>query len=248
MDALDAIHLDLVERVSAREGLYELEVDQLTSRTSGAVLGEMRMLGGSNIDKAVRIELELDDEDTPEWFCALYVFAPGNSLVPHLIFEWIGTEAGDNPEIQMIADLIPRIDLAVNLDYVDEVYGPLDSIHRDVQDIEGVTFHRAAPRRVIAFSPWYVPAAVPLDRAPDLGAIAEAYLDRWISLSSGGVYATVDPLASDPARLVQHDRFHRGSLFDAESTPFLQRLDRVLGLNAAAEVRVALRSQHVRAV
>ena len=72
------------------------------------------------------------------------------------------------------------------------------------------------------------------------------YLDHWIAIVSGGVGASVDPVATDPTKLVQHDRYHREALFDENADVLWPRIYRVVGPDPAAELRMALRSQETR--
>lgn len=243
MDDAEAGHTRIVERVAAAEGLRPEMIEPLTEPRTGAPVGEVATLAGVNVDKAVGYELDFGTAD-PAWRRAFHVFARVASLVPHLSLEWSGSVTDDR--VLVFVDLLPRVDLAVNLDYVDEVYGPLTGADEALADIPGVLREPVPPRRAVATSPWRLSVSAPGDRIDALGVVLDRYVDRWLEVNSGGVGSPVDPLASDPARLVQHDRFHRNAFFDAGSDPCWERVDHLVGPDAAAALRLTLRSQRER--
>lgn len=246
MDDVEITHTEIVERVAAAEGMRTETVVPLRDMTTGESLGEVATISGMNIDKAVGVDLNYPDGEGVTWSRWFYVFARSVALIPHLAIEWSSSTVEGSTRISVLVDLLPRIDLAVNLDYVDEVYGPLTRTFRDARDIEGVEIESVPPRRAIAISPWRLSVSVPADQLKILGELVDGYVTRWLAVNSGGVGSPVDPLASDQSRLVQHDRFHRNSLFDADSDPQWERIDRLLGPDAAAELRFTLRSQRER--
>jgi len=246
MDDAEVTHTEIVERVAAAEGLRTEMVVPLTDTTTGHSVGEVATLGGMNVDKAVGVDLEIDDAEGRLWSRRFYVFARTVALIPHLSIEWSGYAVDGVDRVGVLVDLLPRIDLAVNLDYVDEVYGPMTGTFDEARGIDGVEIESVPPRRAIAMSPWRLSVSVPVDQVVALAPLVDQYVTRWLAVNSGGVGSSVDPLASDQSRLIQHDRFHRNSLFEPASDPQWARIDRVLGLDAAAELRLTLRSQRER--
>jgi hypothetical protein len=246
MDVVEVTHTEIVERVAAAGGLRTESVVPLTDMHTGTQVGELATLGGMNIDKAVGVDLHIDDVDGQMWSRTFYAFARSVALIPHLAVEWSGSGADGDEPVRVLVDLLPRIDLAVNLDYVDEVYGPLTDTFTAARGIDGVRIVSLHPRRSVAMSPWRLSLSVPRDQIEELAPLIDTYVGRWIDVNSGGVGSPVDPLASDQARLVQHDRFHRNTLFDPASDPNWERIDRTLGPDPAAELRFTLRSQRER--
>lgn len=246
MDVVEVTHTEIVERVAAAEGLRAESVIPLTDMHTGEPVGEVATLSGMNLDKAVGVDLAFDDDAGSLWTRTFYAFARSIALVPHLAVEWSGHGLDDDEPVGVLVDLIPRIDLAVNLGYVDEVYGPLTDTFSKARAIDGVHIASLHPRRSIAMSPWRLSLSVPRDRIEELAPLIDTYVSRWLEVNVGGVGSPVDPLASDQARLIQHDRFHRNTLFDPSSDPYWERIDRVLGPDTAAELRLTLRSQRER--
>ena len=246
MDDVEVTHTEIVERVAAAEGLRTETVVPLVDMTTGQPVGELATISGMNIDKAVGVDLEFEDDDGLMWARQFYVFARTVALMPHLAIEWTGSGVDTDDRVGVLVDLLPRIDLAVNLDYVDEVYGPLTDTFDEARRIDGAEISSVSPRRAIAMSPWRLSVSVPVDQVVALAPLVDRYVTRWLDVNSGGVGSPVDPLASDQSRLVQHDRFHRNSLFDPASDSDWGRIDRVLGPDTAAELRLTLRSQRER--
>jgi hypothetical protein len=246
MPDISALHEASAERVASRYGLQVRSTVPLVSTQTGEPLGESTVSIGPEVDKAVNIDLQLPDHDQPTRLLSYYAFARPTALVPHLGVEWTTIVRAGQQRVGLLVDLLPRIDLAVNLAYVDEVYGPLTPVLEDAFAIPGLEPERLSPRRAICFSPWRLSVTGPVECADSLGGIVDRYLDHWMAVISGGVGASVDPVANDPTKLVQHDKFHRNALFEEASDPRWDRIYRLLGPNEAAELRMTLRTQEVR--
>lgn len=245
MADLDTFNEATVERVAARYGLMPRNEVSLVATDTGEQLGSYRVLIGPELDKAIAVDMALPDGEEPHRLQLLYAFSRTTALVPHLAVEWTRLDP-ETDRIGLVVDLLPRVDLSVNQPYVDECYGPLTEIWNEVWAIEGVRAMFVGPRRATAFSPWRISVTAPATEVGLLSALVDRYIDHWIAIMSGGVGASVDPVASDPAKLVQHDRYHRNGLFDEESDPRWARIYRLIGPNGGAELRMALRSQEVR--
>ncbi len=232
-----------VERVAAHFGLRPREHLDLTAADGYTSAGEGVVLVGIDLDKAVAASIHFDDGQDPLDLHLFYAFAPPSSLIPHLAIEW-GSRSGD--ELTLLVDLLPRVDVAVNTDYLREAYALLTTTVGEIQGLPGVRPEPVPPARAAGFSPWALGVRGPLSFAGAFSQAADDYLDRWFSLSSGGIDARVDPVANDPARLVQRDKFHRNALFDPDADPRWARVTRRLGPDRAAVLRAALRTQEMR--
>lgn len=246
MTDIGVFHESAVERVSARYGLQVRASSPLLSTLTGEPLGETSVSFGPEVDKAVTVDLRLADDREPSRLCSFHVFARPTALVPHLAIEWVAMVRAGQKRIGLVLDLLPRLDLAVNLAYVDEVYGPLTPILDRAFDIDGVEPERLHPRRAICFSPWRVSVTGPVEAGDALDEIVSRYIDHWTAIISGGVGSSVDPVANDPTKLVQHDKYHRNALFEEASDPNWERIYHLLGPNEAAELRMTLRTQEAR--
>ena len=245
MADLDTFNEETVERVAARYGLAARNDEPLVATETGEQVGAYRVLIGAELDKAIAVDIALADGEEPHRLQLLYAFSRPTTLVPHLAVEWTRLDPKSD-RVGLVVDLLPRVDLSVNQRYADECYGPLTEIWNDVWTIDNVRAMFVGPRRATAFSPWRISVTAPETEVGSLAVLVDRYIDHWIAIMSGGVGANVDPVASDPAKLVQHDRYHRDGLFDEESDPRWARIYRLIGPNQGAELRMALRSQEVR--
>ncbi|MBS1849293.1 MAG: hypothetical protein JST73_13555, partial [Actinobacteria bacterium] len=135
MDECERSHAEIVERIAGAHGIRPETITPLRSMHTGETVGEVATLSAMNIDRAVGAELRIDDGESPVWIRSFHVFSGSFTLIPHFAIEWFGT--GDEPtdRVTVLVDLLPRIDLAVNLGYVDEVYGPLQGAYDDVAEV-----------------------------------------------------------------------------------------------------------------
>lgn len=249
MPDIGARHEATVDRIAARFGLQVRGDTPLVSSLDHTDVGGVRTLLGPEVDKAVALDLTVADGDEPSALSWFYAFARTTALVPHLAVEWSehgSTESDEGPRVGLLIDLLPRLDLAVNVAYVDEVYVPITEVLESGWEIDGVRAARIRRRRAICFSPWLFSVTAPLSEIDALQQVVDRCVDHWIAVTSGGVSAPVDPVANDPTKLVQHDRFHRNALFDEASDPRWDRIYRLLGPNDAAELRMTLRTQEAR--
>ncbi|MGZ4683893.1 MAG: hypothetical protein ACXV8G_15650 [Acidimicrobiales bacterium] len=230
-----------VERVSAKFGLQPRERVDLLPIDTGEPVGEGVVLVGLDLDKAVVADLEFGDGQQPSCAQLFYAFSRPNSLTPHLAVEW----SVHDDEVAMHVDLLPRVDLSVNSDYVDEVYTALNSALDEVRSLPDLVPDPLPPRRAVGFSPWLVAVRGPASLASALANTVDQYIDHWFALFSGGVSVSVDPISTDPSRLVQRDRFHRVALFP-DDDPQWARITRRCGLDRAAELRSFFRTQESR--
>ncbi len=239
-----------VDRVAARFGLRPRGETPLVSMHDHSDVGATRTLLGPEVDKAVVVDLALPDNEQPSALHWFYAFARPTALVPHLAVEWSEISepesSDDGPRVGLLLDLLPRLDLAVNVAYVDEVYVPITPLLETAWDLDGVRPARIRPRRAICFSPWMLSLTAPVDAVEALHVIVERCVEHWVAVITGGVGAPVDPVANDPTKLVQHDKYHRNALFDEHADARWDRIYRLLGPNDAAELRMTLRTQEVR--
>ncbi|WP_067720875.1 hypothetical protein [Nocardia yamanashiensis] len=205
-------------------GLELAEDLPLTSAISPEPVGRLRVWRGGPIDKAVRVDLVVPPIGLDSHM--IFAFTGTDSAVPHFTVDAV--YGGDYHAMHL--DLIPRADLAVQLEYLDAAFLPLTPLLEDAWRIEGVSPAAIGPRQRAMMSPWMVVCRATADAFRALDPIVDAYLAHWLTLVDKGVPA-VD---GDPAA---RDRANRANLFSPEVDPVWAQVTRLLGAEQAEHVR-----------
>lgn len=116
----------------------------------------------------------------------LYAFAPAASARPHLLLSATLSGVPGSPGIAtVIADLAPRVELAVNPSYVEAVYAPLEpalaELERRAADDEGLALVELPRRRRASASPFAVAARLVGDLA--IERCVAPVVERWCALA-----------------------------------------------------------------
>ncbi|GAB4586548.1 hypothetical protein [Nocardia sp. IFM 10818] len=210
--------------LSTALGLGTAEDIALTSAMAPDPVGRLRVLRGGPIDKAVIVDLVVPPIGLDSHM--VFAFTGSDSAVPHFTLDAV--HAGEYHAMHL--DLIPRVDLAVHLEYLDAAFLPLTPLLEEAWRIDGVSPAAIGPRQRAMMSPWMVVcrATEPAFRALD--GIVDGYLDQWLTLVDKGVPA----VAADTAA---RDRANRANLFSPEVDPVWARVTRLLGAEQAERVR-----------
>lgn len=222
------------DAIVSRFGLVEATDStlELTSQMSPDPVGVLRLWGGEPLARMVYVGLTVGAIGLDSHM--LFAFTPAGSPVPHFTLDSVAA----GPAYAFHIDLIPRVDLGANLDYMDAVFGPLSEVFDAVRRSPGLEAAHLGPRQLALMSPWML--AYRADEAA-FRAIDEplaAYLDRWFRLVEDGV-----PGEWDEAALAERDRRNRAALFSPEVDPVWERVDKLVGADASARIREELTSQ-----
>ncbi len=206
--------------------------------------GALRIWQGDKVSRMVYIGLsaELPMRDGSGRSMVLdshmiFAFTPKHSAVPHFTLDAIAA----GPMLAYHLDLLPRVDLAAHLAYMDFVYsGDLDGLRKQALAVPGFSEAPLTPRQYALMSPWMMASrATPeaFQKIPVAG-----YLDRWLGLAQSGIPAD---LTSDQSRddLVRRDAAHRAALFNADVDPVWHQIEAMIGADVGAELREVLRQQ-----
>lgn len=166
----------------------------------------------------------------------MFAFMPPESPVPHFTLDSV--RAGDHCAFHL--DLIPRLDLAANKAYMDEVFTPLTETLKGAREIEGLSPAQIDPRQYAIMSPWMF-----VSRATDaaFGLIDEPvgnYLNHWFDLVKNGISAesTADVSSAD---IGKRDARNRAIIFDPEVDKVWDQIGGLIGQDVGKKIRDLLK-------
>lgn len=203
----------------------------LRSAMSPHPVGAARLFHGAGGEQLVYIGLTVPmiQLDSHMLFC----FTAASSLVPHFTVDAV--HAGDHYAFHL--DLIPRVDLGVNLDYMREVYQPLTATHKSAQAIPGLSPAHLSPTQLAVMSPWMLAHRADVGAMDAVGQVCSEYLGHWLRLQKTGLSSGAKVHGQTPS---ERDLVHRGVLFNREVDPVWQQVDRLLGSDSSEELRAML--------
>lgn len=199
---------------------------------TGATRGQLRCYAGSGIDKVVYLTLE-DDGQLDS--AMLMAFSEAGSVVPHLLLD----VSPVGRDYAVFVDLVPRVDLAVQPEYVNAVYGPLwpvfDGLKRHPQLRPSEVPHSLVP---------YVSPAMAGFRAthtmmPQLFELVGPYVAHWVALQQGIIALPAE--LRGQSGLKARDERHRALLFSKEVDPIWDVFNTVVGAENCRRVIELLR-------
>ncbi len=223
---------DLLERSGPGRGPAAMLVG--VGSLAHAFVGTVRFYDGAELDRLVIVDVAVKPLGL-EWR-GVYAFSPPDGVLPHLLLE-----AGRNGnEHFWRIDLLPRVELAAEPDWVDAVYEPLTISRHAVSAWPILRPVATGPRMGALLSPWCLSHSGPQVTASRLGPVIDIWVDQWFALAEVGLPA-VEPGAI--ARLRMRDRLHKEGLFQARIDPIWAVLERAIGDEQAGWIRRVLRGE-----
>jgi hypothetical protein len=210
------LSLAKLAQIKERLGLEELTDGSggpfrtVTSARDGSDCGETRILVGDGaVKKVVYHALQADFIGLDSHM--VFAFGAPDSLLPH----WTFDSVLNAPDYAYHLDLIPRVDLAANLAYMDYVYGPLTEVFNTGREHPGILEARIGPRQRSIMSQWMLAYRVPAEEYPKIDTYVQAYLDRWYDLVDHGI---PDEIADSVvgATAAARDEANRGIIFNRD--------------------------------
>ena len=221
--------LGTLDTIVSRTGLSETTgpdggaFHTLTSPMSPDPVGELRVwTGGKGVAKAVYCGLAVPAIGLDSHM--VFAFTDADSAVPHFTLDSVFGQGS----YAFHLDLIPRLEPASHLAYVDEVFAPLSETFDQVQAMEGLSAAHIGPRQRAFMSTWMCANRATEEAFAQLGGPVNAYLDHWFALLDGGLSQAVVDSAAD-TDLEQRDTANRAALFSREVDPVWDQITRLIG-------------------
>ena len=223
--------LNLSEDTSEDGGAYLPLISQLPM-VQGEV-GDVRVFTGGPLFRVVTCSLAVEPIQLDSHM--LFAFTPGESAVPHFTLDSV--KAGDHFAFHL--DLIPRLDLGANLEYMDEVFTPLTEAFEAGSAIEGLSRAHLSPRQHAIMSPWMLANRASEDAFTAIEASVKAYQEHWFALLERGVSESALGGAS-AAELQARNLRNKRIIFDPDVDPVWERITGMIGEDAVATQRALL--------
>lgn len=223
--------LGLQEQTSADGGPYLPLVSQLPM-VQGEV-GNVRLFTGEPLFRVVTCSLAVEPIQLDSHM--LFAFTPGDSAIPHFTLDSV--KAGEHFAFHL--DLIPRLDLGANLEYMDEVFGPLTEAWEAGSAIEGLSRAHLSPRQHAIMSPWMLANRASESAFTLIEDAVRAYQEHWFGLLERGVSAGA--LGDTSAeQLARRNLANKRIIFDPAVDPVWERITGMIGEDAVAVQRALL--------
>lgn len=197
-------------------------------------IGQVRVFRGSKIAQLVSCTIVVPAIGLDSHM--LFAFTDTEGAVPHFTLDSVRN--GNTYAFHL--DLIPRLDLAVSLPYMDQVFAPLTETFKATRDMGGLTPAQIDPRQYAVMSPWMFVSRA--DEAAFLKTFetVKAYLAHWFKVLEAGV--SPDLLGGTTAQQrAARDEAHRAILFSPEVDKVWKQITPLLGTEAVEKMLKLLR-------
>lgn len=218
-----------VERPGAGGGPFL----RLTTVGGGEPAGAVRVFGSHQVPRIVYVNIDVPDRDMDSHM--FYAFAPADSAVPHFTLDAVATRG----ILAFHVDLVPRVDLATHVDYMDRVFAALSPTHEMVGQNGAFSPAVVSARGRALMSPWMLALRSTEDGWADVEQPCHSYLDHWLSLAAQGLDEDVMDTVAD-TDLADRDARLRRSLFGLDIDPAWDHVAAVVGADPVAELRATL--------
>jgi len=196
--------------------------------------GTMRLFTGGLVQKIVWTKLEVPARGVTT--CMIFAFAEPAGGLPHFTLDC--SDHG-NGGYAFHLDMLPRVELATHVAYMDEVFGPLTEAYTSGGALPGLSPTRTTRRQFAMMSPWMLVNLADEPAFHAIGATVRAYTDRWLRLLGSGLSADVEASLAD-TDLAARDAQVRLNLFSPHIDPVWGRVDSMIGTDAATTMRSQL--------
>lgn len=235
MSAAKSLSLNTLEKIQNRFKLEEIGSPFKPLMSQMGPVGELRIFRGEKIRKMVYISMSVEAFGLDSHM--IFAFTSPENSVPHFTLDSVMT----GEEFAFHLDLIPRVDLGANVDYILEAFSPLDEVFAEAGKIEGLTPARLYPTQYAIMSPWMLAYRANVEAFTAIQDPVTKYLEHWFSLVGNGV----TDMGYSPEQLAARDQSNRDAIFNPKIDKVWAQVDRLLGAEVSAELQAVLKNQDV---
>ena len=198
-------------------------------------LGQVRLYRGEGLSQLVSCTIVVPPIGLDSHM--LFAFTDTEGGIPHFTVDSV--RSGEGYAFHL--DLIPRVDLAVSLDYMDAVFSPLSQTFTAHRELPGLTPAQLDPRQLAVMSPWMLVNRADESAFKATFAAVERYLEHWFGLLEAGVPAAALG-QSTPAQRAERDAAHRAVIFNPEVDKVWNQITPLIGAEAVQTLITQLRA------
>jgi hypothetical protein len=227
-----------LDKLSKRLSLTEVETIPLTSPMMPEPVGSVRVFSGEKLSKAVYIGMSVPFIKLDSHM--VFAFAKTDSPIPHFTLDSVNNDAS----YAFHLDLIPRVDLGANLEYIDAVYGGLSNYFETAKKTDGLSEAHLNPRQLAVMSPWMLVNRATEEGFKKIEIFVNSYMNHWFSLIENGINEEISKQFS-AEYLTTRDRKNREIIFNPDVDKVWAQVDRLVGAEMSAKMREILKSQEI---
>ncbi len=227
-----------LDKLRERLSLTEVQTIPLTSPMMPEPVGSVRVFSGEKLSKAVYIGMSVPFIKLDSHM--IFAFTKTDSAIPHFTLDSVNNDT----TYAFHLDLIPRVDLGANLEYIDAVYGDLSDEFEKAGKIEGLSKAHLNPRQLAIMSPWMLVNRAEAAAFKEIGDSVNFYLNHWFSLVENGISEDITKQFTGEY-LAERDRKNRQIIFNPEVDKVWSQVDRLVGAETSAMMREILKSQEI---
>jgi hypothetical protein len=165
----------------------------------------------------------------------LFAFTKSESAIPHFTVDSV--QSGDHLAFHL--DLIPRLDMATNLAYMDWAFGSLTETFTAASAIEGLSPAMISPRQRAVMSPWMLVNRATPEAFEHVDPLVQTYAKHWLTLLAAG--APLDVLGGQSSlTLSARDKANKAIIFDPDVDKVWNQIRGLIGHDAVEAIRTAL--------
>lgn len=209
--------------------------------------GSLRLWSGPGIKKMIYVGYSMEEMGIDSHM--VFAFPPDESLVPAFTLDSVFMSAqfatatsgkpSDDDTYAFHLDLVPRVDLGVNFEYIKRVYKVLEPTQEKTETAEGIQPAIISATQRAIMSPWMLAnRSAPKAYQESVFPAVDVYLDQWLGLVKDGLEGLRPGIKGDASSARANN--NRALIFNPEIDPVWAKMDRMMGPQNCARVREIL--------